>query len=121
MWDKSTRQNLPGEKAFPVVARPGVLGLTAQKVWDNPSNIPATAKLLITNKTASATTFSLYVVDDGGSPTDNDLIAKLVPLAAHETMSYPDGVLLVPEHGEVWALAGGASAVILYFQGWYYP
>lgn len=119
-WDKSTRQNLPAEKLTPVVVRTGVVGVSAQKMWDNPSNMPAFAKLFLTNKSGSPTTFCLYVVEDGGTPSDEDLIAKDVPLNAKETMSYPDGELLLPEFGELWVSAGASDSVVAYLQAKYY-
>ena len=119
-WDKSTRQGLPHEKMLPVVVRTGIVSTSAQKVWDNPSNLPALAKMFLTNKSASAITFCLYVVDDGETPGSEDLIAKDVSLNAKETMSYPDGELWIPEGGELWVSAGTADALILYFQGKHY-
>ena len=119
-FDKSTRQNLPSEKLTPAVVRTGVVGVSAQKMWDSPSNLPSYAKLFMTNKSGTATTFCLYVVEDGGSPGDEDLVAKDVPLAAKETMSYPDGELMLPEFGELWVSAGNADSVVAYLQVKYY-
>lgn len=119
-WDKSTRNDAPREKTFPVIVRTGFLGTSAQKVWDNPGNVPSVGTLLVTNTSGSAVTFNVWVVDDLESPGNEDKVGAAIPLAANETMEFPSKGLMIPSLGELWMSASTGSAVTAYWQAEYY-
>lgn len=72
--------------------------------------------IVIANTDSSARTFTLYVVESGGSAADNRALFKSVSIAANTTYDYPVDIVL--EAGDtVQGLSDSANKVTYYLSG----
>lgn len=71
----------------------------------------------ICNADSSAHTYTLYVVESGGSAADNRAIAKAVSIAANTTHQYNNLGIVLEASGTVQGLADAANKVTVLISG----
>ena len=113
----------PGYNVVPKQLYIGQLGSSSGTLYTAPSNSYKTDQkaiirdIWVCNTDSSARTYTLYVVESGGSVADNRAIAKAVSIAANTTHQYNNLAIVIETAGTLRGLASSANLVTVLVSG----
>lgn len=95
------------------------LSATAAQVYASTNQLTQITAATVSNKTGSAITVSIYVLDDGGSTADdNALIVEGLSIPANSVVGIPELVgQALAANESIQALASVVSAATLFISG----